>query len=253
MCWKKMHNISYDFFDFLASFVKIASYNQLKTISKMANQEKNERYNVFHGKKVEIERGLTDDEFLRFMDVVDDPIDRLCFLLIATLGLRPNELERLKIEGNQLHIPSSKGGYASTMPLPPWLLNRLHKVGVGRLRSQKALRDRFRVYRNNAGLDEVYMRTLPCGRFGSENRRFRITIYSLRHYAIQRFYLKSKDLDLTRRFARHRHTETTEVYLKTSRKEEIEQIVSNFPMVLQTSTHPFQRSHERPDSQDVSY
>jgi hypothetical protein len=100
------------------------------------------------------------------------------------------------------------------------------------LHSQKALRDRFKAYRELAGLDEVYMRTLPCGKYGNENKRYRVTIYSLRHYAIQRFYSITRDLDLTRRFARHRHTETTEVYLKTSRKEEIERVVSSFSSPL---------------------
>lgn len=211
---------------------------QLQTIShqnlKMMNKEMiaitKKRFISGRPPKSElVERGFTEAEFLRFMDVVDDDEDRRCFMLMAMLGLRVGELAMLRgrdLEGDQLRITTLKGGYASVIRLPPPILALLPLGGQDAPmfnRSTKVLRARFAHYRAKAGLTDVYLYTEPCGH-GKQvrNPRYRLSLHSLRHFAIQRLYSATKDADLARRFARHRHMQTTERYLRSTRKEELE-------------------------------
>jgi integrase len=216
------------------SFIRTAPHWQLKELSAELRHTTKKRFISGHPKKCElVERGFTDAELARFLDVVKCPIDRACFMFMAVLGLRPCEVSAMRgrdLEGDQLRIPARKGGRAATLRIPPPLLQLIPCAGPDEpifRRSPKNLRDRFNKYRAEANLNEQYMITEPCGKAGTCNRRFRITLYSLRHYAIQRIYMESKDPDLARRFARHKKLETTLEYFKSSRKEELEALLEH--------------------------
>ncbi len=206
------------------------SHQKLMLMSKDLTRITKERFHAGRPPKSEIvERGFTEAEFLQFMDVVDDDEDQRCFMLMAMLGLRVGELVMLRgrdLEGDQLRITTLKGGYASVIRLPPPILSLLPLVGPDAFlfnRSTKVLRQRFAHYRAKAGLTDIYLYTDPCGH-GKQvrNPRYRLSLHSLRHFAIQRLYSETKDADLARRFARHRHIQTTERYLRSTRKEELE-------------------------------
>lgn len=210
--------------------IRKLSHPKLKILSKEMAATIKERFISGRPPKTEmVERGFSESEFIQFMDVVDDEEDWRCFMLMATLGLRVGELAMLRgrdLEGDQLRITTLKGGYASVIRLPPQTLALLPQVAQDELmfkRSTKMLRDRFARYRAKSGLTGIYIYTQPCGHGRqTRNPRYRLSLHSLRHFAIQRVYSETKDADLARRFARHRHMETTEQYLKSTRKEELE-------------------------------
>lgn len=223
-----------DFDDELKAKIQKASHGRLKRWAKEIKEANTSRFVSGRPRKCElVERSFTDGELRSFLDTVTDPHDRLCFIFMATLGLRPGELCKLRGEDfdrerRELRIQSAKGSYMATLRIPRSLADLLpHVHGHERIfqRSPKQLRDRFRIYREASGLDDVYLMTEPCGRAGTRNPRYRLSLHSLRHYAIGRVYSRCKDPLLTRAFARHRHLDTTEHYLKKSMKGEVESLI----------------------------
>jgi len=178
-------------------------------------------------------RAFTDNELRSFLSVVHNKEDKACFVLMATLGLRENEVIRLRgrdLQGGSITVPASKGGCAGVYKLPPGVLESIPVCGPkerifmatnlwGKPRASNkaaihALARRFRAYCNEAGLDDIYLHTKPCGKAGTENPRFRLSLHSFRRYAIRRFLLSSGSLILASKFARHRNVVTTLQYLK---------------------------------------
>lgn len=226
--------------------VRKASYNKLKHMSKSVSDARKARYPEFHGRTVElVERGFTDEEFARFMSHVRDEEARCAFLLMATLGLRVGELLALRpsdIQGDCLYVRALKGSYSAYIKLPKGILACLKGRcnGSDRLYPmlRKTLQSRFAEARKAAGLDEVYMLTKPCGPQATKNRRYRLSIHSLRHYAIQRFYHMTNNPDLTRAFARHRSIMSTQIYMKKDLRDYMAQAIEK--MVPEISEKPME-------------
>lgn len=209
-----------------------SSHHQLIDISKDVHDALRRRYGKRKPLKVEtVDRGFTDEEFLRFLAVVDDPMDRCAFQVMAKFALRVGECAQLNgknIQNGVLIIPASKGGCAGCFRIPDGLKHcfpaREPEESLFQ-RTSKQLRDRFALYRQKAGLNEIYCHTDPCGRSNLSQPRYRLSLHSLRHYGIQAFYKECKDIELTQRFARHRYIEDTIKYLRNSRKGEIESVL----------------------------
>lgn len=224
-------------------FVRTAPHWQLKELSKELRAVQKERFISGRGRQCElVELAFTDEELERFMEAVDNPMDKICYTLMSVLGLRVGELCALRgeaLEGDQLRIPTLKGGHGAVIRLPSSLLSLIPCVGPKERIfpiTTKTLRERFRKYRAKAGLNEVYMTTEPCGKARIRNRRFRLSLHSLRRYAIWNIYKLKKDPDLARRFARHKHLQTTLEYFKSSRKDEIDALLGEIcePQTLRT-------------------
>jgi len=229
-----------DFRDFDAEFqrqIEILPHHRLKALGKALCRARERRF-PRTGLKVEtVERGFTDKEFLQFMSCIDVQEDKAVFMLIATLGLRVGELAALKgrdIEGDMLRIHGSKGGYSAHLHLPPALLSIIpEKDPEENLFSpSKEIRRRFARYRAQAGLTEVYAFGEPGGRAGTRRPLYRLSLHSLRHYAIQSVMRITKDPDLARRFARHKKLDTTLRYLRRSRQTEVEDVVAELSQEL---------------------
>lgn len=223
--------------------VRKASYNRLKHLSKTVSETRRTRYPGSHGRTVElVERGFSDDEFMRFIQCVHDADANYAFSLMAILGLRVGELLALRgdsLEGDCLRIKASKGSYSAYVKLPAEVVGglsvRCHGSAPMFPMLRKTLQQRFALARAEAGLDDVYMITKPCGPKMVRCRRYRLSIHShsLRHYAIQKFYRITNNPDLTRAFARHRDMKSTQVYMKKDQREFMElalrQMVPNIP------------------------
>ena len=220
-----------EFSDFMGEFrqqLEVLPHHRLKEIGKELSRVREKRFQRHEGCKVEaVERGFTDEEFARFMAVVGDDQDKAIFTLMATLGLRVGELCALKgkdLEGDRLRVSGAKGGFSGYLKLPPPLLSiiPLTEPEAKLFPRHAEIRRRFDLYRSKAGLNDAYALSEPGGRNGTKRPLFRLSLHSLRHYAIQRVMKLTKDPDLARRFARHKKLDTTLRYLRKSRQEEIE-------------------------------
>lgn len=209
---------------------EMQSHQKLKLMSKIVNEAKNRRFDTDrHPKNNLVEHGFKTDEFRRFMAAVERPEDRLCFLLIALLGLRPNEAARLRgrdVQGDRLLIPSSKGGFESDLKLPDAILGLLPMVGPDEPllgMSQAVMGRHFRECRERAMMGEMYGRAKP----GGHNRRyerplFRYSMKSLRYTSAQMIRRQTKDVFLAQKLLRHRDIRTTAHYLEQSMRPELE-------------------------------
>ncbi|MDD5340176.1 MAG: site-specific integrase [Candidatus ainarchaeum sp.] len=236
-----------EFKEFSRSFarrVARAPHWQIKELSKICRDAAKARF-PWHTRKCElIEKAFTDQELAQLLEVVDDPQDRLCYMALALLGLRVGELAQLRgrdLQGDELRITASKGSFSGLLRLPPALLEMIPPRRPGELlfsRTAKQLRDHFGRYRHEAGLDQIYCYTEPGGRARHRNPRYRLSLHSLRHYAIQRVYNATRDPDLARRFARHRKLQTTLGYFKSSRKEDVEDVLAQLSGHLKACASP---------------
>lgn len=214
------------------------SHQRLKELSKEISQTRKARFIENHEPRVEgIERAFTDDELNRFLSVVGDPVYKSAYLVMATLALRPSECANLRgkdLVGDKLRVSGAKGGFSGYFALPEWLLRQIPNCAQDDylFPSAKMLRGHFAECRKNAGLDECYLFTEPCGRHNVQNRRYRLSMHSFRHYAIQRFFNMTGDVWKTRAFARHRHLESTEQYMKKEIGGAINQVVSTMVMPI---------------------
>jgi len=213
--------------------IRTLSHTKLKYLNKRLRAVTKERYVSGRAPETEIiEHGFTEEELQQFMAVVDDETDRACFILMATLGLRPGELLQLKglhIVDDEILIDSTKGSFKSKLKLPESIRALIPDKKEDEYlfdRTGPQLRRRFRNYRIKAGLENVYMHTKGCGHHSTRNRRFTLSLNSFRHYAIQKIYNQTKDPDLTRKFARHREFDTTLNYLRKKGKDEIESVLN---------------------------
>ena len=219
---------------------EMQSHQKLKLMSKIVNEAKNRRYDTDRRpKNAMVEHGFQAEEFRRFMSVVEDPKDRLMFLLIAVLGLRPNEAARLKgrdIMGDKLLIPASKGGYEADLRLPWAILRLLPAVGPDESllgMSRAAMARRFRKYRKLAGFEEIYGRGKPGGRNGRQERQlFAHSLKSLRYTGAQMVRKMTKDILLASRLLRHRDIRTTVKYLEKYMKPELEAALEQSSEIL---------------------
>ncbi|MFA6521969.1 MAG: hypothetical protein WCT53_06350, partial [Candidatus Gracilibacteria bacterium] len=186
-----------NFEDFILEFkqqINGISRNKIAILSKELNQARRERFLERRTVCEIVERGFTDDEFERFMSVVDSPIDKICFTFMAVLGLRVGELVALRgkdIQGDQLMIKSEKFCWNSIITIPQALFQLLPAAGPDEYVFDVhdfTLREHFKLYRARAGLDAIYMESAPRGVAGAPAKCRRLTLHSLRHYAIQRFY-----------------------------------------------------------------
>lgn len=217
-------------------------HHRMKNLSKELCGAREKRFPRTSLKVETVERGFTETELGRFMAVIDDEADKAAFMLMATLGLRVGEFAALKgkdLEGDVLRIAGAKGGYSGYLRLPPSLHSIIPKKGPEErfFSPSKELRKRFAHYRTKAGLTEVYAFGEPGGRSGARRPLYRLSLHSLRHYAIQRVMRLTKDPDLTRRFARHRKLDTTLKYFRSSRASELENVIEALsPKFIQMGT-----------------
>ncbi len=107
--------------------IRHLSHYRLKSMAKELKAVLKARYDCGKPPKNEnVEHGFTLEEFRRLLDAVPEGEFRDAFTLIGILGLRPNELVRLRgrdVLGGRLLIPSSKGGFELDLHLPPALLS----------------------------------------------------------------------------------------------------------------------------------
>lgn len=217
--------------------ISVASHRQLKDMMKELRAVTHKRYVGGRPAKNEhIEHGFTEEEFMRFLSFVKEPEFEIAFLFIGLLGLRPNELMRMKgrdIIDGRLLIPSSKGGYELDLALPEQLLSLLPEAGEDerlffrRWTAKTALRNLGEVFRDTrarSGLTEVYGYSNPGGRNGKQRRKLdRFSIKSLRHTGGQLLVEATNgDFDLQRRLLRQRNFKTTMVYSRKERKAKLE-------------------------------
>jgi hypothetical protein len=207
--------------------IQNVSHHKLIELMKELRGVTHRRYGGGAPRKYELtRRAFTDEEFARFMGVVESPTHRACFLTMATFGLRKNEAFTLKgrdLEGGRLHIKASKGGFKSFLQLPPALIDLIPVTRPEKLlfgMKEHELVKTFNWYRDIAGLKEVTGRTAPCGVSMRRNKRYRFSLHSFRYYGIQKFWLAHQGItterrkELTRCYARHRDFKTTRIYLE---------------------------------------
>lgn len=232
-------------------------HHKLKLMSKIVNTAKNERYNTDRRpKNALVEHGFLPDEFQRFMSVVDNPQDRLAFLLIAVLGLRPNEAARLrgrdvqkyrvvvsspngdymKTWAYKLLIPASKGGYEADLRLPGAILQLLPVCGPNKPllgMTETLIAQRFRRYRKLAEMDEIYGHGKPGGYNGKQERSlYQFSLKSLRYTGAQLVQADTGNILLASRLLRHRKVETTVRYLRKFMKPQLEAALERSSEVL---------------------
>jgi len=212
--------------------IAVISDQKLKYLSKRLTAVRKERFRKNESLQCEtIERAFTEEEFQKFMDGVENPFHRACFVMMGALGLRVGELLALSgrdLDREELLIDSTKGSYKARFRLPDSILGIIHATEPDDKLfpiSDKMLRQAFAKYRKKVGLNRLYMYTKPCGPKNIRNRRYDLTLHSFRHYALQKAYLISKDVDLVRRLARHKHLETTLQYFRKNRKDEVENLL----------------------------
>jgi integrase len=222
-----------DFKQFFVQFRGVvwgATHWQLKKMSREIHDSIKVRYPASHkAYNDDVEHGFTIEEFRHLLKFVKDQEDRRCFIVMAALGLRPNELARLRgrdLSRGRILVPASKGGRSSNPRIPAALLPYFRAAEPGErlfLRTAKQLREAFSRYRQEAGFDEIYGWSRPCGH-GAQNPRplFRFSLKSFRHYGIQRIEALTNDPDLARRFGRQRRMEHTIKYFRKSRAGEVE-------------------------------
>lgn len=229
-----------DFIHELHAQSEVQSHQRLKLMSRIVNEAKNRRYEAERRpKNAMVEHGFGPGDFQRLMAVVDRQEDRVAFLLIALLGLRPNEAARLRgrdVQGDRLLIPASKGGYEADLKLPDVILGILPQVRpdaplLGMTKA--ALARRFREYRMRAGMTEIYGRARPGGRNGRQERLlFRHSLKSLRYTGAQLVRRTTKDILLASRLLRHRDIRTTVRYLEKFMKPELEAALEHSSEIL---------------------
>ena len=219
------------------------SHHRLSDLRKEIRETTSKKYIEGRPSKIElVERSFDDRELKQFLEVVDDPLYKAAYLMMAVTGLRTGELLSLKgcdiVDGDQLRITSTKGSFDAFIKLPDALLKILPmRESQERLFpiNNWTFRKKFAMYRRAAALVDIYARTLPCGPRMTRQRRYRLSLHSLRHYAISKAYELTKDPDLVRRFARHTQMDTTLRYLKSTRKNEVENVMErmsqNLPVV----------------------
>lgn len=205
------------------------------------------RQALYHGrfavkkaqKNEHVEHGMTLEEIRRFLASVDDDEFRAIFTLIGILGMRPNEIVRLRgreVLGRRLLIPSSKGGYELDLELPDSLLSLIpaaepgervflrrftHKTALGKIGKM------FRQYRQQVGLFQIYGYSEPCGRNKKQIRPLnRYSVKSFRYTGGQLVKEITGDGDLSRRLWRHRDEKTSKRYHRRSRRAELELAVN---------------------------
>lgn len=233
-----IHTKHYSFEELFNNHLSALTKWRLVELGKKIHEERRSRFNDRNGPRVEmVERGFNETEFRLFMSVVDDRYDRICFTLMAALGLRIGEVLRIQgkhIKEGKLTILSEKGSFEACLTLPENILSMLPNLADEEKLIpivSKNIRVHLYEYLKRVGLDEIYLITRPGGAGRVPSRRYRLSLHSFRRYAIQKFYRLTKDVDLTRRFARHRQVQNTETYLKTSRREEVELVLEK--MVIQ--------------------
>lgn len=189
-------------------------------------------------KNASVEHGMTESELRHFLQFVDDGEFRTIFLLIAILGLRPNELVRLRgrdcIHGKLL-IPASKGGYELDLRLPGALISLVPHVGpderifLGRFtpkHAKKVIGQRFRQYRAMAGMEEIYGWSEAGGRNGKQIRPlYRFSLKSFRYTGGQMVEALTGRRADAQRLWRHKNSSTSDIYARKGDKERLEDAV----------------------------
>lgn len=175
---------------------------------------------------------------------------RLIFKIMAQRGLRPNEAVRLKasevfatqVEGVPEFVPfllvhntkckrveycaipytlfAELKGYIARHHLriqthEDYLFYSVHPLNKHAHLSVDYLRNYFRKKCKKLGFNSVYAEVKHPRSKTGKAKRYNLTLYSLRHYAITKFYERTKDVKLTQLFARHTDPALTlEVYVE---------------------------------------
>ena len=237
---------------FLAEYQKIiqtASYNSLKELSRLANDEKKKRY-ARNDRDMplyaSLERAFRDDELKGLWEILDrddfNPKFSLAFRLMAARGFRPGEVIRgIKAEdvldNGDIRIISEKNKILADCHIPNALFKELRdymednwiESGLIFPNCYQYFARIFQKARERAGLGDVYGETKRGAGMGKVNL-FRLTMVSFRHYAVTSFYaLSNQNLKATQRFARHKDPATTVRYI-TVRKSEIDAVIDQMPL-----------------------
>ena len=196
-----------------------------------------------------INKGFTEPQLQAFMLSVDNDKFRLLFSYQAYMGLRIGEVCRMKVSDinfatKELTIRTEKAKTIDVLIIP----NRLFENTISYIKEnakeieahqnylfftrteqsqagnvhvgEDYVRNRFRQYVVEAGLDEVYDKSEETVNGRPERHLHRLTTHSLRHYAITRFSRSvNGNLILTSRFARHREPAVTMTYVNTDKTE----------------------------------
>lgn len=236
------------------SFLWNLSYAKLQRIMRVASRVKEQKYRLRRGKRYgTLNRGFTDEELSRFLAHVTFPKAKVCFELMALLGLRVGEVVTIKrtdidFENRLLVLRTEKAGTLDALPLHDRVLAVLHAYlsqygGAVRQHdewlffsgnvtthrdhiSPHWLRKEFRETLVRARLVTVYGHSIETDVRRRARPLLRLSSHSLRHYFLTSVYRTSKDLVVTQRLARHANPNTTLTYINTTQdrlREVIEQ------------------------------
>lgn len=225
---------------------RLPSY-ALKNLSAMARKERQLRYPQNHAKKKygRMNKGFTQEEYVRFLQHVEHPKSRLAFITMHDLGLRIGEVVAIKLEhidflNRSLLVATEKSGTNDLLYLHDHIFNLLrewannhHKAILAHQgflfyseshSSKRAsiskdwLRNYFRTCREAAGLNTIY--GMSDERKGRTPRRlFRISSHSNRHTFGTTLWRVTKDPKIVQAALRHQSSKSTDTYIHVQQTE----------------------------------
>lgn len=195
-----------------------------------------------------LNKGFSEEELKIFFKFCSNEKARMCFMLMAQLGLRIGEVVQvtlldLNLKENRLRIFTEKAKTIDYMflhdkvriPLKSWV--QLHEKDIEKSDgylffsdnmdrkhiSKDWLRKEFREVCKRAGLDETYGVAEdinnPLQQKRGIRKLHRLSTHSLRHFFIDKVYKNCKDPIRTQKLARHQDFKSTQVYIHVSQKE----------------------------------
>ncbi|MCL4365597.1 site-specific integrase [Candidatus Marsarchaeota archaeon] len=207
----------------LYSVLPTLTHHQMKLIKKIVHKQFLKKFAKNQPPKYgSLNKGFTEQEVQMFFRVIDNPKLRLLFSYQAQLGLRVGEAVKLNIKDidfqtRELTIKSEKSNTLDTLiiPIPLFRLtleyikpnNKQIESSMGYIffkeegyyserneqyLSKNYVRNRFRYYVQKAGMDKVYDSSDETNYDRTPRSLHRLTMHSLRHYAITSFLQADK-------------------------------------------------------------
>lgn len=161
-------------------------------------------------------RWLTEAELRRFVDTPDDnPRNALAWALLAWLGLRRNELLRLRIGDVSLSerlmtIRNTKGRVDRTLPIPAALADALEKAMRGRAPTRYLLPGTYDGYWSKTSFYGAFRRHCEAASLPG------ITPHTLRHTLATHMSARGVPLRVIQQWLGHERIETTSHYLQVA-------------------------------------
>ena len=157
-------------------------------------------------KKLPVE--VTQDEFIKILEVTNKLHHKIAFLLARESGMRVSEVialqpEDIDIENKRIRVNQGKGGKDRIVPLPPsWMPHLMKYIPIQC--SKRAVQRAFEIYSKKAGITE-YKPT--------------VHFHSLRHGFATHMARNGARITSIQMLLGHNDVATTSVYLRLSPEE----------------------------------